>query len=76
VAQYTEPTDTMERVYDLLVQSIVVENEYTDLQAQHILRLRCDHSEIEQKIWDLERSLTIARGRPNAEVILEEMQPD
>jgi len=68
--------DTVQRVYDHLVQIIAIQKEVADLKAQHYLPLRRDYSAMEQRIWHLENGLAEAQTRPAAEGTWEELQVD
>jgi hypothetical protein len=50
VAQYTEPTSTVQQVCDHPSQIIALQKEMTDLKSHQFLPPHCDHTESENQI--------------------------
>jgi len=61
VAQYTKPTNIVQRVCDHPAQINLLQKQITDLQTQQFLLPQCNHAEIEKRIRGLGTDLAEAR---------------
>jgi len=64
VAEYTEPTATVQMVCNHPTHIISLQKPITDVQSQQSLPPQCDHSTFEQQLERLRQQLEDARRTP------------